>query len=93
MQSGAAILDEIAGLAILWLERCRVHRRVEGFSLPPLDHGCFILAIGVWEAGSNRALEVAPEATRLRLLEPTSLQSSGQGRDPQGPACVSRFPG
>ena len=39
MQSGAAILNEAVRLVIFGLKRRRVDGRVEGFSLPPLDHG------------------------------------------------------
>ena len=45
------------------------------------------------KAGPERALAVAPEAARLRLLQPPPLQGGGQESDPQGPGRLPRLPG
>ena len=63
-QPGVAIFDEVARLVIIRLKRGRVGGRVEGFSLPPLDHGCIFFLIGVF-----RFLDIScrSEACRRRL--------------------------
>ena len=89
MQSGAAIVNEAARLVIFGLKRRRVDRRVEGFSLPPLDHGFIVFAIGVF-----RFLDIsfAQKHVGGGLIRIGSREPFGQREQLIGdPVCIAEF--